>query len=100
MANQLVHLIGNRPDPAQLEREHPHLMQASTLALVFEERVMPRNSTTTTKAGETEGGKGDTGKDEAGDVEDDGETEEHYVSFEGLMTWSDVQVWAHLRLLL
>lgn len=54
-------------------------MEASTLALVFEERVMPR----------ARGGEGGDGE------EADAETEggpEHLVSFEGLMTWPDLQV--------
>lgn len=55
-------------------------MEESTLALVFEERVMPR-------AGDKADGEGDEA-----DAEGGGGGPEHLVSFEGLMTWPDVQV--------
>lgn len=67
---QLSRLVSARPGPDQLEQEHPGLLEAGTLALVFEERVMPRPAAHV----ESEGGP------------------EHLVSFEALMTWPDVQV--------
>ncbi|CAM9115622.1 unnamed protein product [Laminaria digitata] len=78
VTRQLARLVSQRPNPAQLEREHPGLMEASTLALVFEERVMPRSGD---KAG-VEGEEADA---------ESGGGPEHLVSFEGLMTWPDVQ---------
>lgn len=74
-ALQLARLVNSRPDPDQLEHEHPGLLQAGNLALVFEERVMPRPR-----------GGGGTAEDE----HEGGP--EHVVSFEALMTWPDVQV--------
>lgn len=65
-------------------------MQAGTLALVFEERVMPRVASDA--AG---GGVG-------GCVEADAENEggpEHLVSFEALMSWPDVQVLCWWRMM-
>lgn len=64
-------------------------MQAGTLAMVFEERVMPRAVAT------GGGGGGGDGRAGVGSEEADAESEggpEHLVSFEGLMTWPDVQV--------
>lgn len=58
-----------------MEKQHPELLQAGTLALVFEERVMPRAG-----AGEGEGGG------------DEHQGPEHVVSFDALMTWPDVKV--------
>lgn len=72
---QLSRLMSSRPDPGQLGQDHPEFLEASTLALVFEERVRPR----ATGEAETEGGP------------------EHLVSFEALMTWPDVQVRRGLR---
>lgn len=86
---QLARLVSKRPDPAQLERQHPELMKAGTLALVFEERVMPRAA-----AGS---GAGAATIAEAGDKEGEvvaetGGGPEHMVSFDALLTWPDVQV--------
>lgn len=77
-------------------------MQAGTLALVFEERVMPRASASASfgAAGSAAGSvaSGDGGAGGGGGVvceEAEAETEggpEHLVSFEALMTWPDVQV--------
>lgn len=54
-------------------------MEASTLAIVFEERVMPRVKSSP------------VGGCEEVDAENDGGPEQ-LVSFEGLMTWPDMQV--------
>lgn len=66
-------------------------MKAGTLALVFEERVMPRAATgsgagaaTVAEAGDKEG--------EVMVVAESGGGPEHLVSFDGLLTWPDVQV--------
>ncbi|CAM9536619.1 unnamed protein product [Scytosiphon promiscuus] len=90
VTRQLARLVSKRPDPAQLEREHPGLMQAGTLALVFEERVMPRASATGGGDGSGGGGVGGGVGYEEADAETKGGPE-HLVSFEGLMTWPDVQ---------
>lgn len=63
-------------------------MDAGTLALVFEERVMPR-------AARGDGAKAAAAAAVGGGVEADAENEggpEHLVSFEALMSWPDVQV--------
>lgn len=78
---QLTRLVSGRPDPGQLKREHPGVLEASTLALVFEERVMPRMMC------------GVDGGGEAANIESEGGPE-HLISFESLMTWPDVQVLA------
>lgn len=57
------------------------MLEASTLALVFEERVMPRVRC------------GVDGEGQAADTENEGGPE-HMISFESLMTWPDVQVQA------
>lgn len=54
-------------------------MEANTLALVFEERVMPRVKSGADAEGEEAGAETEGGP-------------EHVVSFEGLVTWLDVQV--------
>eukprot|EP00903_Cladosiphon_okamuranus_P008378 g8056.t1 len=86
VTRQLGGLISKRPAPEQLEQHHPGLMDAGTLALVFEERVMPRAAKADgATAAATTGGGG---------VEADAEHEggpEHLVSFEALMSWEDVQ---------
>lgn len=66
-------------------------MEAGILALVFEERAMPR-ATRSDSAAAAAGKEGPLCTDEA---EADGEGQggpEHVVSFEALMTWPDVQV--------
>ncbi|CAB1120233.1 unnamed protein product [Ectocarpus sp. CCAP 1310/34] len=90
VTRQLARLVSKRPDPAQLEQEHPELMKAGTLALVFEERVMPR------AAAGSGAGAGAATVAEAGEKEGEvvAESEggpEHLVSFDGLLTWPDVQ---------
>lgn len=80
---QLTRLVSRRPDPGQLEREHPGVLEASTLALVFEERVMPRMR------------RGVDGEGEAANMESEGGPQ-HLISFESLMTWPDVQVQARV----
>lgn len=72
-------------------------MEAGTLALVFEERVMPRAASDAAAAAGTsdKGGVVCGGGGVGGCVEADAETEggpEHLVSFEALMSWPDVQV--------
>lgn len=97
--------MNKRPAPDQLEQEHPGLMEAGTLALVFEERVMPRAATgdgadaaAAAAAGTSDKGAivcGDGGGAAEADPESDGGPE-HLVSFEALMSWPDVQVLCYL----
>ncbi|CAM9810048.1 unnamed protein product, partial [Ectocarpus sp. 8 AP-2014] len=89
---QLARLVSKRPDPAQLEQEHPELMKAGTLALVFEERVMPRAAAGSgAGAGAGAATVAEAGEKEGEVVAESGGGPEHLVSFDGLLTWPDVQ---------
>ncbi|CAM9409106.1 unnamed protein product, partial [Choristocarpus tenellus] len=81
VASQLTNLLRERPEPAQPKNEHPGILEASMLALVFEERVMHRANTSSKEGGE---------------FEDDlvrGHGQQRLVSLEALQSWPDVQVW-------
>eukprot|EP00752_Nemacystus_decipiens_P012110 g10735.t1 len=94
VTRQLAGLISKRPGPEQLEQQHPGLLEAGTLALVFEERVMPRAASGSAAAGTGDKPGVVCGTGGVSCVEADAENEggpEHLVSFEALMSWPDVQ---------